>query len=197
MVVGLLRGPLVAERLLLLGLLVGRELLGLLVGRELLGLLVGRVLLGLLLLGMVGLHLLGLHLLGLHLLGHLGERYQYLPVGEALGRWHWGRIVDGPFSDIPHTEAESGCLEFPELVCRYLTAHGAEEEGPGIPRVHGFMTYKPGQLKQTHKFMSLLGKISELKWHVKEVAPIFSTMTVYLPRFSLPVCHRPAASGTP
>ena len=194
MVVGLLVGPLVAELVLLLGLL-----LLLLLGLVLL-VLVGRVLLGLLLLGMVGLHLLGLHLLGLHLLGlhllgHLGERYQwwYMPVGEALGRGHWGRIVDGPFSDIPHTEVERGRLEFPELVCRYLTAHGAEEGGPALPRVHGFMTYKPGQLKQTNKFMSLLGKISELKWHVKEVAPIFSTMTVYLPRFSPPVPHHHAA----
>ena len=127
MVVGLLVGPWVAERLLLLGLLL----------LLLQGLLVGRVLLGLLMLGMVGLHLLGLHLLGLHLLGlqllglqllgpHLlgllqgllGERYQWWycrPVGEALGRGHWGRI-EGGGADIPHTELERGHLEFSELV---------------------------------------------------------------------------------
>jgi len=121
-VVGLLVGPLVAELLLLLGLL-----LLLLLGLVLL-VLVGRVLLGLLLLGMVGLHLVGLHLVGLHLLGlhllglllgHLGERYQWWycrPVGEALGRGHWGRIEGGPVSDIPHTEVERGHLEFAELV---------------------------------------------------------------------------------
>jgi len=76
-------------------------------------------------------------------------------------------------------------------------AHGGEEGGPALPRVLGVISYKPGQLKETKKFMSLLGKISELKWHVKEVAPIFSTMTVYLPLLSRPVPHRHAASSTP